>query len=142
MIFHEKCPNGAAQQSVSSEVYTIINENRGLDLFTGLTYYNLHCMNSIPSSAAQVYSCNCIYRTICLQFSHIFFTDIVTFTIQLLVIPTSKGNNSRVLTVASTEALYNIIYRTGHTNSSNTVFQTWLTSVNYTVNASRSAGSC
>lgn len=72
---------------------------------------------------------------ICLQFSHLYFTDIIDFKLQLQVLPTANGNNSPALTVATTETLYNIIYRSGHSNSSGSIFQTWLASFNYTVNA-------
>jgi len=67
-----------------------------------------------------------------LQFEHVYFTDIILFTIRLLVVPAPSTTGDTELTSISMETLSSIIYRVGHMNASGTLFPTLLISSNFT----------
>jgi len=67
-----------------------------------------------------------------LQFDHVYFTDVIIFTVRLLVIPAPSATSDAELTLVTMETLSSIIWRVGHVNASGTVFDTQLTSCNFT----------
>jgi len=66
------------------------------------------------------------------QFDHVYFTDVILFTVRLLVVPAPSTTDDAELTLVTMETLSSIIWRVGHVNASGTVFTTPLFSTNFT----------
>lgn len=75
-----------------------------------------------------------------LQFEHVYFTDIILFTVRLLVVPAPSTTSDAEMTLVAMETLSNIIYRAGHMNASGTAFTTQLTSSNFSAQPPHGGG--
>jgi len=64
------------------------------------------------------------------QFARVYFTDVILFTVRLLVVPAPSTVADAEMTLVAMETLSSIIWRAGHMNASGTAFPTPLTSAN------------
>jgi len=91
----------------------------------------------IPCRRIIIY---CYNYNLMWQFDHVYFTDIILFTVRLLVIPAPSTVVDDELTLVTMETLSTIIWRVGHMNASGTLFTTLLAGVNFTAQPTSEAG--
>lgn len=73
-----------------------------------------------------------LYR-VYLKFQHVYFTDIIQLSLEIVVIPSSKSSGAAVMTIDNTEVVYNIIHRAGLAQTAGYLYQTSLASFNFSV---------